>query len=317
MIIAIRLTMQSKHLADESPLLSKKLLVIAYSIIFIMISFSVFTALGLMSGTEFTLHVRMAHGLVSGVLMLFLLQIRYKHIERLQHMKLFQLSLKEQVVDAERQQQEEKSNFLAMLAHDLKTPLAVVKMVLGNKQITTKEINHVNRAVNDMTSVIERCLQVAELEGNKIPINFVNVDIAKELHDLQCQSIGATRTHLEIDAPLMVRTDAQLLRIILANLLDNATKYSLAESPIQLLVKQTSNPLASGIEISVLNLPGKAGWPDPDKLFQKYYRSQHSKHLTGSGQGLYLASQLALTLGGQIRYAPTATQICFILCLPN
>ncbi|MCX7084552.1 MAG: ATP-binding protein [Methylococcales bacterium] len=317
MLISIGLTFRSDYAENKSPLIANKLLLITYTFIFLMVIVSLLPIINLPFGTELILHVRAMHALVTGFIMLYLLQIRVRYMQKLHQSKLLELTIKEQEIDSERRHQKEKSEFLAMLAHDLKTPLAVAKMVLGSEQLSDKQINHVNQAVNDMNSVIERCLQVSELEDNQIPLKFIKIDLTKELDLLQQHSIATDRINIISDESISVQTDAQLLKIILVNLLDNAVKYSKAESLITVTVSYVEYEQSSGVEIRISNSPGKSGWPDPELLFQKYYRSKQARHLTGAGQGLYLVSQLAKILGGHIRFDPTNTHICFSLWLPN
>ena len=316
-IIAIRLTIKSDHSINQSPLISKNLLALAYIFIFMMVILSLLPVVNLSYGSEPTLHIRALHGLVSGFIMVYLLQIRSRYIEKTQQRQLDELSIKEKEIDSARQHQAAKSQFLAMLAHDLKTPLAVAKMVLGSKQLSEKQLHYVNQAISDMNNVIDRCLQVSELEENQVPLNIDSINLSYVLTELRQQSIGSERIQLIVDTDLTLQTDAQLLDIVLANLLDNANKYSQPESIVSILVKPSQFELVAGVEILILTSPGKAGWPDPEKIFTKYYRSQYASHLTGSGQGLYLASQLAKIMGGLIRYTPTQDQIGFVLWLPN
>ena len=318
MLVAIRLTKQSKSAVNQSPLLSKKLLVVAYFLICVLVNMALFSALGFLNaGTEIILDVRVAHAVVTGVLMVYLLYIRSQHLEHTHRSKLLEMTIKEHEIDAERKLQLEKSGFLGMLAHDLKSPLAVAKAALGSKHLSDTQINFVNQAVDDMNNVIERCLQVSELEEKQIPLTLVTINLAQKLLALKLQTVDAERIKINVHNWVTLHSDNELLSIILANLLDNANKYSRPRSLIVIDVNPINEDQLSGVEISIFNTPGIAGWPDSDKVFQKYYRGQQARHITGAGQGLYLASRLAKILGGHIRYAPTQTHICFNLWLPN
>ena len=70
------------------------------------------------------------------------------------------------------------------------------------------------------------------------------------------------------------------------------------------------------VAISVANLPGPAGWPVADRVFEKYSRSGQAYRWTGSGLGLYLVAGFARALKGHVHYEPTAEQIVFTLYLP-
>ena len=61
---------------------------------------------------------------------------------------------------------------------------------------------------------------------------------------------------------------------------------------------------------------GNAGWPDPQKIFSKYYRSPHAQRQPGTGLGLYLVKHLVDLLGGEISYQPNTDSIQLVVNLP-
>ncbi len=76
---------------------------------------------------------------------------------------------------------------------------------------------------------------------------------------------------------------------------------------------------ASGLLLRIHNQPNQAGFPDPQKIFQKYYRSAGAHRSTGSGLGLYLVQGLARRLGGRIELVPERTpgRVCFEFWVPD
>lgn len=115
-----------------------------------------------------------------------------------------------------------------------------------------------------------------------------------------------------------MQTDPQLLFIVLSNLLENACKYSAPDTAIDLqAILQTDPAAPPSVTLTLSNLPGNAGWPDPEHVFDKYYRSPQAHRQSGTGLGLYLVKSLVHTLGGKIAYAPTDQQVCFVLTLPT
>ena len=115
-----------------------------------------------------------------------------------------------------------------------------------------------------------------------------------------------------------IQTDRQLLFVVLSNLLENACKYAAADSLILLHLKaQEPSPETPGqVRIEISNLPGLAGWPDADKVFDKYYRSPQARRQAGTGLGLFLVHKLMQTLGGHAVYAPDSVHVRFVLQLP-
>ena len=108
-----------------------------------------------------------------------------------------------------------------------------------------------------------------------------------------------------------------LLFLVLGNLLENACKYSAAETSIELQCSIVNTlPAQPMVRLELSNLPGKAGWPDAAHVFDKYYRSPQAQRQSGTGLGLYLVKNLAQALGGKIAYQPDATVVRFVLTLP-
>ena len=64
------------------------------------------------------------------------------------------------------------------------------------------------------------------------------------------------------------------------------------------------------------NEPGVAGWPDADKVFEKYYRSPNARRMAGTGLGLYLVRSLVHKLGAKVSYAPDGTHVHFRVDMP-
>ena len=71
-----------------------------------------------------------------------------------------------------------------------------------------------------------------------------------------------------------------------------------------------------GISITIQNLIGVAGYPDAEKVFQKYYRHKAAHHKTGSGLGLYLVKEMVQLLNGDVFYTHDTTSVTFKLWLP-
>jgi signal transduction histidine kinase len=299
------------------PVLHGGSVVLMYALLVIGLSSVSLPSLGLIQSYDFVLNAFLVHALISGVLMMTMLLVRAHRMEvrRVQTQEALALSL--QQTELERQQRMEQSKFLSMLTHELKTPLSVMRMVLGSKAPTPALVAHADKAVRDMNSVIERCLQADKLADGQVQVQASAVPLDMELHDLQRNSPDPSRVQLVVPEGVVLHTDAQVLRIVLANLVDNAFKYS-APGSVVAVTAATDDATGArpGVSIAVQNLPGIAGWPDATRVFQKYYRSPQAHHQTGSGLGLYLVASLAQMLGGEVRYSPTETHVRFILWLP-
>jgi PAS domain S-box-containing protein len=217
-----------------------------------------------------------------------------------------------QLLEQERQSRIEQSQFMAMLTHELKTPLAVIRMTLGSKEISPDMLFHSQRAVTDMNNIVERCLQSERLLDAQISVKKVPCSLFTVLNDLCNQPNALNRIIIDAKIHPTINTDEQLLHTLLSNLIDNALKYSSPKSSILFNITTENN----GVLIVIQNEIGVASYPDPEKVFQKYYRHKAAHHKTGSGLGLYLVKTISQLLGGDIFYNHDNTNITFKLWLP-
>lgn len=210
-----------------------------------------------------------------------------------------------------------KSEFLAMLSHELKTSMSVLRMVLGAKQIDSQKRETAIRAINDMNYIIGRTKYVEQLDEGKIELDISETRIQETISNIIDNLGSESRFTITENAVPHLMTDSGLFSIVLTNLFHNAIKYANPTKPVTVAASTVKNHGNSAmIEISISNYPGKASWPDPDKVFSKYYRHPKAHYITGSGLGLYLSSGIARLLGGHIDYKPDDEQVRFVVLLP-
>lgn len=211
---------------------------------------------------------------------------------------------------------DEQHQFMDMLTHELKTPISVVTLTLG--QITAQEPQkrRAEQALDDMNNIVERCQQLDQLEHQKLAMQVQRCHLPEILAQLRARSSAPERLAITAESLPDFESDPQLLSIVLSNLFNNALKYSPPLSVITIRAETVTDAGRAGIQISVQNVPGAAGLPDPAKVFDKYYRSPGAKKQTGSGLGLYLVHSFTVLLGGQVRYEVAQEQARFTLWLP-
>lgn len=200
-----------------------------------------------------------------------------------------------------------QQRFLSMLMHEIRTPLSVIK--IGADAIT--KANHpqdqkniwtqrIDTAIDNIAQVIDNCVQAEKQESGLIQPSIQKYVMKNEIESLYKQYLSAnseleTRIKFELDVndSTTVTTDINYVRSILLNLISNAYKYSPPFSTIfvRLCTLQGSNK--NSIVFEVENSLGKVEPPDPDQIFQRYYRSESAKKFAGTGLGLWLSQTLA------------------------
>ena len=259
-------------------------------------------ALGLLAGGFFVWHSLQFASLGSALALYMVMGARYR-------------SLSEERVRAEheaRYEHEERirqGQFLAMLAHELRTSLTVLRMAIGSQPMLPKTIAKAERAMNSMGEVIDQSVQVEKLADGQVTIERIPCDIVALVRAVIADSRDPTRIHARLAATLTLETDGRLLRIILSNLLDNALKYGKAGEPIAIdLIAQGTR-----LCLAVSNAIGSVGAPDPQRVFEKYYRAPQAHAFTDSGLGLHIAIALGRLLGGELHYRLVDQQVVFEL----
>jgi signal transduction histidine kinase len=217
----------------------------------------------------------------------------------------------------ESEQIKERSMLIDMLTHELKNPLATMRMAAGSLRrslgvLTTEQltdsadrIDSMVQAINNMNTVIERCVQVDQLDQKGFSPKLEDIEIYQLVHSVLA-SQGETQ-RLEFrpqSSTLIFRTDPNLFAIILTNLLDNAIKYSEPDSRIMLEIEQIEalSVYPARLTMRVSNTVSQDGVPDSVSLFSRYYRGPYAHEKSGTGLGLYLVKSLCKILGGSIRF---------------
>jgi signal transduction histidine kinase len=232
-----------------------------------------------------------------------------REMQELQYLRARNLAESEQIKD--------RSMLIDMLTHELKNPLATMRMAAGSLRrslgkLTTEQstdsadrIDSMVQAINNMNTVIERCVQVDQLDQKGFSPKFEDIDISQVVHTVLANQPEVQRLVFDPpSSPLIFRTDPNLFAIILTNLLDNAVKYSEPESRIILELERIEalGVYPGRLTMRVTNTVSQYGIPDSASLFSRYYRGPYAHEKSGTGLGLYLVKSLCKILGGSIRF---------------
>jgi two-component system, sensor histidine kinase LadS len=291
---------------EQRPVLNQNVSMLFYGSMTLLLLMAAMPGLAIGRATEFTIHIVQVHGMLTALIILLVLQYR-AHVLQQKHRE-DQLSLKASQYQAQHERgiREEREQLLAMLTHELKTPLATMQMRVDPNARGEKEIK---QAIRDMNDVIERCLQTLQMSEQQLATRIEYCDLVDILKEVSQASQQPWRIQLDAPDTLLVQSDRQLLFIVASNLVQNATKYAAPDTPITLQL-HTEGPYA---QLQIGNLPGQAGWPDPMRVFEKYYRSPHAKRQTGTGLGLYLVKHILNTLGGNIALVSDPERVKFVV----
>lgn len=275
---------------------------------------AIFPLQGWLPGGELALHSLHIYSMVSGLVFFFLLQYRAKALLKIESSRT--MALKSEA-DHERQQREEQSMLMAMLSHEIKTPLSVLKLVVDEKVSGSDLEGHANRAVNNINFIIERCLQLGKIDAKSTQVHKKTFRLDDFINNLLCEFKTQSYTSLTCHETPIVHTDQDILRIIVSNILENAIKYSPKASQIYIETSTQDVNGAPGVEVQFINDVGSMGAPDPEHIFKKYYRNSSATKISGSGLGLYLVYELMQLIGGLVSYQFQQNKVIFKLWIPS
>lgn len=219
-----------------------------------------------------------------------------------------------------------KDQFIQVAAHELKTPITVVKGfaqgALASPQELTgslrRKLEAIDRGADRITRIVNDLLDVSQLQLRRLTLVIAPVDLCAVVREaLRGLALTTTRHLLTLVRadPVKVEADADRLGQVLTNLLGNAIKYSPDGGSIELGVE------ASGDEAKVWVRDYGVGIPEArqGRIFERFYRAhQGSAHdFGGMGVGLHICQQLLQEHGGRMGFESAEGKgSTFFFCLP-
>jgi two-component system, sensor histidine kinase LadS len=303
--------------ARRDAVFSRTVLTTAYAVQALSLFVASAPTLGFAWLSEWSLAANRSYGLISTGLV-FTAIYRYARQRNQEALETtLQLRVTQQTLEQERGWFEKRNRFMSMLTHELKTPLSVIKLSLRRLGADEATRRRVDRALDDINAIIERCGLSDQMEQRRLRVEIAEVDVTAAVREAIQDRAASQRIATHLEPGLVITSDSRLVRVVLNNLLDNAMKYGALGGPITVTAQTRDRADRPGVLITVRNPPGRAGFPDPGQLFDKYYRGPGAHGKSGSGLGLYIVRGIVDDmLGGQIHYMAEDGDIRFEVWLP-
>ena len=203
-----------------------------------------------------------------------------------------------------------KDEFLAMLAHELRNPLAPIRNSVEYLRLKERDpeldwsYDVIDRQVDHLTRLVDDLLDVSRITRGKLEIRKKRVELSEilrgALETIQPQlTRRGQRLHVTTPpGPVEIHADAIRMTQVLLNLLDNAVKFTPDGGSVWLTAEREEGTL-------VLRVRDEGRGLEPDELpqlFQMFYQSRHTKVLSvgGLGIGLALVRRLTELHGGSV-----------------
>jgi signal transduction histidine kinase len=226
------------------------------------------------------------------------------------------------------QVEELKTNFISMMSHDLKTPLAriqgMTEVILQGQQpmsATQREaVDTIKSSSDDLLRFINAILQYGRIESQGLEINRQSKDVNSLVTDVVRKHeflarVKKIRVVTELEPLFPITLDAELMNQVFSNLLENSIKYSAEESQVTVTTKEKDGHLIIEFKDQGLGIPTV----DLPNIFMKFFRGHGVKtsNIKGSGLGLYLAKYFTELHRGRIEVGSTpGVGSVFVVYLP-
>jgi two-component system sensor histidine kinase KdpD len=212
--------------------------------------------------------------------------------------------------EAARESQEFKSTLIDALAHEFKTPLTSLKgaasAILSNGVSEPRHqkelLSVIDQDASRLNSLVNEALHIARVEAGNIVLRrkpcVVREMIEQVLAQMEIPLEGRSVDVSVCEDVPAIPVDDGLIQLALKQLIDNAIKYSPADTPLR--IRATANGDAIFIRLS--NEGNGIPEDERSKIFERFYRGQKSRNLvTGSGMGLAIAREIIRAHGGDLR----------------
>ncbi len=219
-----------------------------------------------------------------------------------------------------------KSDFVANVSHELKTPLSLVRMFSellqsGRVESDEKREQYLQIIVQEserLSALIENVLDFAKVERGQASYEFVDgrigdvVTRAVEACRVRAQREGTLlELELAVELPVLM-LDERAIEIAVINLVDNALKYAADGKRVHVAVRR----IAGGVEVRVTDSGPGIPAEDKKRVFERFVRGRNTRHVRGSGIGLALVKHIAEAHGGRAWVeAASPRGACFVFSL--
>ena len=217
-------------------------------------------------------------------------------------------------ISAERVVEQMKSDFVTAVSHELRTPLTSIygfaetllrQDVLFGEDERRTFLGYIASESERLTTIVDQLLNVARLDTGDLQVNLAPTDVravASDVVRMAELAPGGYGHDFVLDLPnepLDAEADGDKLRQILANLVDNAVKFSPDGGTVTVAARRADEVVEVRVEDEGIGIPEE----EQRRIFTKFYRGDsmtHDSSATGTGLGLFIAHGLVAAMGGRM-----------------
>ena len=222
-----------------------------------------------------------------------------------------------------------KSGFVSTVSHELRAPLTSIygfaetllreDVAFGDEERRTS-LGYIASEAQRLTGIVDALLSVARLEAGGLQMQLAPTDlrdvVSEVVESAERELSNGRRFIVEVpEEPLDASADRDKVRQVLANLVDNALKFSPNGGTVTVAARRTRD----AVQVRVLDEGSGVPQSEQERIFRKFYRAEATTPaLGGTGLGLFIARGLASAMGGRVWVdSDTGTGGCFVFELPT
>ena len=212
-------------------------------------------------------------------------------------------------ISAERVVEQMRSDFVSTVSHELRAPLTSIygfAATLLREDVEFEEeerrtfLAYIESEAQRLTTIVDKLLSVARLDAGDLQLEIAPVDVRSVVSDAvegaRAEAGAGHEFVLDLpEAPLAARTDPDKLRQVLANLVDNAVRFSPGGGKVTIGASRRGETIVLSVADQGVGIPDA----EQDRIFSKFYRVGDAQ-TGGTGVGLFIAQGLVSALGGRI-----------------
>ncbi len=290
----------------------RRVIIIGFTVVEILLCAALISAIFPLTDPAAAIHVSRLIDFVTPLVLLFIIVARNRmtagQLDEARAVNT-QINLN---LELERKLLQERRMLIDMLAHELKNPLASISMAVGSlakgfsraQSVEQRRLHNIAASIRNMDTVIERCSLMNQVDNKQFALNKCELDLHAFVYTVVDQIDEEKRTSVQAESTAPISTDPYLLRIVIANLVENALKYSPEGSEVNVTLSIVPSAHMRVLRVSVCNKLGVHGGPDSAEVFKRFYRHPSAMNMPGTGLGLYLVKELCVLLDATVRYVP-------------
>ncbi|OSX89915.1 hypothetical protein BTJ45_04297 [Bacillus mycoides] len=231
-------------------------------------------------------------------------------------------------IEKEREIETKRREFFAIVAHELKTPLTVMKGYLegmiyniGPYQNRDQYLKKNHQIIESMEQLVREILSMSKLEQHTFKLQVEEVNLSKLVGTITKNlEFFASQKDIqiikEVDSDIFVYTDCVLLEKACKNIIHNAIMYSPPNEKVYIKLSQESKQ--NHIEMQVINTGVEIKEENIQHIFEPFYRIEKSRNRNtgGSGLGLYIVKQIFESLFITYSMNNTKQGVQFLVTIP-